>query len=164
MATRPVDATTHSTPARGGGMDRRGFLSNAVMLLGLSVSYLTAFGFGLRYLFPSKNTAKKRIFIGLTSEMLPGSATAFRAPDGHTINVIHGPTGFRALSNVCPHLGCTVKWDPVGTEFVCPCHDGHFDADGVATAGPPADMGANLPTFEVFIEGDLVFLDLPEVA
>ncbi len=42
-----------------------------------------------------------------------------------------------ALSAICPHLGCTVPWDPGRNEFVCPCHGGTFSADGTHLSGPP---------------------------
>lgn len=43
----------------------------------------------------------------------------------------------KALSDICPHLGCTVPWDPGRNEFVCPCHGGTFSADGTNISGPP---------------------------
>ena len=139
---------------------RRIFLTNAVMFAGLAVSYTTALGFGARYLFPTKRTREQRLLVGQRSQMPPGSATPFRTPQGQTINVVHSPTGFLALSDVCPHLGCKVHWDANGSEFVCPCHDGHFDAEGNPVSGPPKDMEAGLSRFEVVEDGDLVYLDL----
>ena len=139
---------------------RRMLLTNGLMMVGLAVSYTTAFGFGARYLIPTDRSRRQRLLVGLRSEMPPGSATAFATPSGQTINVVHSPTGFLALSDVCPHLGCKVHWESTGGEFVCPCHDGHFDADGNPVSGPPADMGAGLSRFDVVEDGDLVFLDL----
>ncbi len=43
----------------------------------------------------------------------------------------------KALSAVCPHLGCTVPWDADRNEFVCPCHGGVFAPDGTHLSGPP---------------------------
>lgn len=41
-----------------------------------------------------------------------------------------------ALSAICPHLGCLVKYREEG--FIqCPCHDGRFDFSGNVIAGPP---------------------------
>lgn len=146
--------------SEGGGLDRRSLLTNGLMLLGLSVSYATALGFGVRYLFPTDRSIVQRLLVGLRSEMPPGSATGFTTPAGQTINVVHSPTGFLALSDVCPHLGCKVHWDANGSEFVCPCHDGHFDAEGNPVSGPPKDMDAGLSQFDVVEDGDLIFLDL----
>lgn len=52
----------------------------------------------------------------------------------HNIFVLRGKDGLRALSAVCPHLGCSVGTQKKG--FHCPCHGSKFDADGVNTAGP----------------------------
>jgi menaquinol-cytochrome c reductase iron-sulfur subunit len=41
------------------------------------------------------------------------------------------------FSNVCTHLGCRVTWKEESKDFICPCHDGHFDQQGNVTAGPP---------------------------
>jgi Rieske Fe-S protein len=42
-----------------------------------------------------------------------------------------------AFSNVCTHLGCRVNWDVNKKEYICPCHDGHFNAGGQVISGPP---------------------------
>jgi menaquinol-cytochrome c reductase iron-sulfur subunit len=42
-----------------------------------------------------------------------------------------------ALSAICPHLGCTVPWNPGRNEFVCPCHGGTFSPNGTRVSGPP---------------------------
>ena len=41
------------------------------------------------------------------------------------------------LSNVCTHLACRVSWKADGQDYVCPCHDGHFDIEGSVISGPP---------------------------
>ena len=56
--------------------DRRKFLINLFMGAGLVGSHFTFAGFGLRFLQPEKRQRKQRIFVGLKSEMPPGSATA----------------------------------------------------------------------------------------
>jgi menaquinol-cytochrome c reductase iron-sulfur subunit len=43
----------------------------------------------------------------------------------------------QVLSAICPHLGCTVPWDPAQNQFVCPCHGGTFSATGARISGPP---------------------------
>jgi len=42
----------------------------------------------------------------------------------------------QALSAVCPHLGCPVSWEGAKNQFLCPCHDSHFRADGERGDGP----------------------------
>lgn len=47
----------------------------------------------------------------------------------------------RALSSVCPHLGCAVGWDAARERFLCPCHDSAFSPDGARLFGPsPRDL------------------------
>jgi Rieske Fe-S protein len=45
--------------------------------------------------------------------------------------------GPRVLSSVCPHLGCTVAWNEARGQFLSPCHNGVFAADGAFISGPP---------------------------
>jgi len=44
---------------------------------------------------------------------------------------------FKAMSNICTHLGCRVRWVADREEFFCPCHNGVFDKDGNVVSGPP---------------------------
>jgi Rieske Fe-S protein len=43
----------------------------------------------------------------------------------------------RAISAVCTHLGCLVRWDARTERFHCPCHGGVYDRSGAVVAGPP---------------------------
>lgn len=42
--------------------------------------------------------------------------------------------GVRALSTICPHLGCGIEHTNGG--YACPCHDSAFGEDGAIRAGP----------------------------
>ena len=44
---------------------------------------------------------------------------------------------FAAMSNVCTHLGCRVRWVVEEEQFFCPCHNAIFDKNGQVVAGPP---------------------------
>lgn len=57
-----------------------------------------------------------------------------------------GPQEVKALSPICPHLGCAVGWDSYKKRFACPCHNSVFDRAGRVVSGPaPRPMDA-LPT------------------
>jgi menaquinol-cytochrome c reductase iron-sulfur subunit len=46
-------------------------------------------------------------------------------------------TPFIAISSRCAHLGCPVRWVSASERFICPCHGGVYDLQGVRVAGPP---------------------------
>ena len=54
-----------------------------------------------------------------------------------------------ALSSVCPHLGCTVPWNKVKKQFVCPCHGATYMPDGARISGPSL---RGMDTLETSIE------------
>ena len=62
---------------------------------------------------------------------------------------------FIAMSNVCTHLGCRVRWIPVQDGFFCPCHNGVFSKDGNVISGPPPRP---LDRFEVKVEDGVLFV------
>lgn len=59
-----------------------------------------------------------------------------------SVYVTHSSEGkVEVLSAICPHLGCTISWQPGRDHFICPCHGSVFDADGKLIAGPaPRNM------------------------
>ena len=62
----------------------------------------------------------------------------------------------RALSVVCPHLGCSIGAAEGGKGFSCPCHDSSFGIDGKRDNGPsPRDMDAlRARVIDGFVEVD----------
>lgn len=44
--------------------------------------------------------------------------------------------GLVALYQVCTHLGCLPKWEPVNNRFACPCHGSQYFLDGRWITGP----------------------------
>jgi menaquinol-cytochrome c reductase iron-sulfur subunit len=60
-----------------------------------------------------------------------------------------------AMSNVCTHLGCRVRWVAEKEGFFCPCHNGAFSKDGTVTGGPPPRP---LDRFESKVENDILFV------
>lgn len=143
---------------------RRGFLSRLAMVTGLGAVAAALGGVALRYLYPLKGIRRKRrVFLAPASDLSPGKGIPFELPDGSTALVTDTGDGVVALSDVCPHLGCKVHYDPAETRFVCPCHNGIFDKNGIAVSGPPADEGKNLRRFEVARVGQNLFLEYEEI-
>lgn len=67
-------------------------------------------------------------------------------PEGRRVRVLRGEEPVellrrgdevRALSLWCTHMGCEVAWRELRERYVCPCHEGEYDASGHAVAGPP---------------------------
>jgi Rieske Fe-S protein len=64
--------------------------------------------------------------------------------------------GFLAVHSRCPHLGCTVTWEPEMDKFLCPCHASTFDFYGNFD-NPPVPRP--LDVFEIEIEEGVVRVD-----
>jgi Rieske Fe-S protein len=63
---------------------------------------------------------------------------------------------FVAMSNICTHLGCRIRWIEDRDEFFCPCHNGVFDKNGGIVSGP---VPRPLDQFETKVEdGQLLVL------
>ncbi len=76
------------------------------------------------------------------------------AVGGVAVGVVRTEGGFRAVSLVCTHLGCIVRWNAATREFDCPCHAARFDVEGRVLAGPPPKP---LPVFHaVAVQGEVV--------
>ena len=107
------------------------------------------------------------IRLGAISKVEPGTPTLFKA-------VIERQTGwiaaqeevsayvltddgqnYVAMSNICTHLGCRVRWIANQEEFFCPCHNGVFDKDGNVVSGPPPRP---LDRYETDIQDGVLFI------
>lgn len=42
-----------------------------------------------------------------------------------------------AISTRCMHLGCPVRFVEAASRFICPCHGGVYDFEGLVDGGPP---------------------------
>ncbi len=112
-------------------LSRRSFMD---LLLKTSLAGSALLGIGAlgRYIsFQGGNSAPSQFDLGLAVNYPPGIRKT--APEVPAL-VIHDDQGFKVLSLVCPHLGCTVNVNADG--FSCPCHGSHFLADGSLRNGP----------------------------
>jgi Rieske Fe-S protein len=145
-------------------LPRRQFLSLATWVIGGLIGLAYAIP-GVAYLISpalQKSTQKNWISLGSTSKVELGTPTLFRATverrAGWIVNqeeisvyvLTDDGRDYIAMSNVCTHLGCRVRWISDEERFFCPCHNGQFDRQGNVISGPPPRP---LDRFDVQVEG-----------
>jgi cytochrome b6-f complex iron-sulfur subunit len=59
-----------------------------------------------------------------------------KAPRDTLIAVRTSPTLIQAVSDVCTHAGCGVRYDHVNKILFCPCHGSRFALSGEVLQGP----------------------------
>lgn len=165
---RPEEPT-HASPS---GPPRRKFLktlSGSAMAGGLLGGY-GMFGYILgEFVYPAGPQERGWLFVCTAESLAPGDSLDFISPAGARIVVARQGPGtsaddYLALSSVCPHLGCRVHWESQNDRFFCPCHNGEFDRDGNAVAGPPRASKQALMRFPLKLEHGLLFLEAPLTA
>jgi cytochrome b6-f complex iron-sulfur subunit len=133
---------------------RRHFL---LMLLGAVGTALAAMAGWpvLRYLAP-QSSAGGNSKVEIQRDKLAIGGAYFFDYQGHPAVLLQPKPGhYVALTAVCTHLGCIVKWQNDTQEFLCPCHGGRFAADGAVLGGPPPSP---LQTYPVTLNGDRVII------
>ena len=94
--------------------------------------------------------------IAAISDLNVGSALQIKLASGDPGILIRTATdAVCAFSAVCTHQGCTVDYDQVSKELICPCHGARFDPlqNGKAIAGPTRAALTEVP---VKISGEYV--------
>jgi cytochrome b6-f complex iron-sulfur subunit len=126
---------------------RRDFLSR----FGWLMTVATAGGFtgaSLRYLWPNVLYEPPEAFrIGGPADYPDG--VDFVA-DKRIFVVRHGNL-IRAVSSICTHIGCTVRWVAERNRWECPCHGSIFNSEGIRIAGPARNP---LPWYNVSLTPD----------
>ena len=133
---------------------------------GLLAGYGTFGVMAGHFLYPTEGDSLAWQFVSTVNDFAKGDSQEFIAPSGtHVVIARQGEAAeaasFIALSSVCPHLGCQVHWEPHHDRFFCPCHNGAFDPQGIATEGPPAKAKQELLQFRVKVEDEMVFVEVP---
>jgi Rieske Fe-S protein len=67
-----------------------------------------------------------------------------------------------AFSAACTHMGCIVQWQEQERRFICPCHNGTFDANGspVSIQNRPRYL-TSLPRLETKIDNGNIYVKVP---
>jgi quinol---cytochrome c reductase iron-sulfur subunit, bacillus type len=146
-------------------MGRRDFLSLATWAIGGLIAAAYAIP-GVAYLIGpalQKAAAQNWISLGLKTKVPIGTPTLFQATiqkqTGWIVNqdeisvyvLTEDGRDYIAMSNVCTHLGCRVRWVDDQGEFFCPCHNGIYDRQGNVISGPPP---RSLDRYQVQVQGD----------
>ena len=146
--------------------DRRRFLNLAIQGSALIIVAVTAIpGIALllapvfsgskgkkrKLVFPKPDNAKSTTFVPVRFEKQEETAPGlyFRMDGGKPM----------VLWARCPHAGCAVEWHGTDNQFVCPCHQGRFDASGKNISGPPPRP---LERLTATIAGNDIFIEEPE--
>ncbi len=152
---KPIKPTINSIPEKKG---RRDFLKNSWKILGLVAAVELAF-FTSNLLRPSKSKKKGAELssvkvIGNVEDYTINTVSTDRA---NKLFIVREPDGgFLALSLTCSHLGCSVAWDELKNQFICPCHASSFDKFGGVINSPAPRP---LDYYPVLIEEGKVKID-----
>ena len=108
----------------------------------------------------------------MVDQVPSGSAVRFETAAFNGF-IVNDDGELRALSSVCPHMGCTLLFRPEWRDLRCPCHGASFDLEGRLANGRrrwrergeyPGDARAypvELPPLvqpRIKVEGDRIFV------
>jgi len=148
---------------------RQEFLSGAIWAIGGVISVAIGIPAVAYIVGPAlKKTAQQNwVRLGSIAKVELGTPTLFRANierqsgwivDEERLSVYALTDDGReyvAMSNICTHLGCRVRWIADREQFYCPCHDGVFDKEGNVISGPPPRP---LDRYEARVENDQLLI------
>jgi len=111
-----------------------------------------------RYLFPSKKAgAVTSVSVTIPlGDVAIGESRFFKFKGKPAILIRLNQQKVVALSAVCTHLGCIVKYSESDKMLKCPCHGAKFDITGKVLAGPAPKP---LKMFASRIEGDKAIVE-----
>lgn len=150
-------------------ISRRNFMAIATWAIGGFIAIALAIP-GVAYII---GPALKRqqegnwIRLGSTSKVELGTPTLFKVnvqrQTGWILNeeeisvyvLTENGRDFIAMSNICTHLGCRVRWITDQEQFFCPCHNAVFDKVGLVVSGPPPRP---LDHYPVKVEDDQIYV------
>ena len=150
-------------------LSRRDFLSIATWAIGGLISAGMTIPAIAYIIGPALKRSENQewVQLGATSKVELGTPTLFKAnierQTGWIIDkrelsfyvLTENGRDYTAMSNICSHLGCRVRWIADNNQFFCPCHNGVFDKDGNVIDGPPPRP---LDRYELKVEGDQLYV------
>lgn len=150
-------------------VSRRRFLGTATWVIGGLINAALAIPAIAFILGPALKPGKTQdwIRLGSTAKVELGTPTLFKVKvqrqTGWIVSeeqlsvylLTEEGRDFVAMSNICTHLDCRVRWVSDREKFFCPCHNGIFDKDGSVISGPPPRP---LDRYKVKIEDGQLFI------
>lgn len=109
-----------------------------------------------RFLWPARaaNGGGSQTLSIPLNELGVGDAKMVRF-QGTAVAVVRKENAVYALSAVCTHLGCIVKWERDNNRLFCPCHAAIFDLNGNVLGGPAPRP---LPSYQAKVVGDRIIV------
>jgi menaquinol-cytochrome c reductase iron-sulfur subunit len=149
--------------------NRRDFLAASTWAIGIFIGLGIAVPAAYYIIGPAlqEDDEQEWILLGSTSKVEPGTPTLFKAKierqTGWIVNeeeiavyvLTEDGRNFIAMSNICTHLGCRVRWIGDQEQFFCPCHNGVFGKRGEVISGP---VPRPLDQFQVKVEDDQIYM------
>ena len=150
-------------------INRRDFMGKATAAIGVVIGAALAIPAVAYVMGPAlqDTTEEEWIRLGSTSKVALGSPTLFKVnverQTGWIVDqrelsfyvLTEDGRNYVAMSNICTHLGCRVRWIDDQEQFFCPCHNAAFDKAGEVLNGPPPRP---LDQYAVKVEDDQLFV------
>lgn len=150
-------------------LSRRNFFHLASLAIGSLMAAIIAIPAVSYILSPAlkKEESLESIPLGPASKVEIGTPTLFKAKiqqkagwiedEQEVFFYVFTENGrdYFALSNICTHLGCRVRWVDADQNFACPCHNAFFGKDGAVISGPPPRA---LDRYKTIVENGQIFI------
>jgi menaquinol-cytochrome c reductase iron-sulfur subunit len=150
-------------------LGRRNFLAIAIGAIGAVIGVVIAIPAVAYVVGPAlkRKTSENWVRLGPTSKVELGTPTLFKTSierqtgwilteEELSIYILtEDGRDYIALSNVCTHLGCRVRWITDQGQYFCPCHNAAFDKIGLVVSGPPPRP---LDRYETKVEDDQLYI------
>lgn len=150
-------------------LGRRNFLTIAIGAIGAVMGVVIAIPAVAYVVGPAlkRKTSEIWVRLGPTSKVELGTPTLFKTTIERQTGWIlteeelsiylltENGRDYIALSNICTHLGCRVRWITDQGQYFCPCHNAAFDKIGLVVSGPPPRP---LDRFETKVEDDQLYI------
>jgi len=94
---------------------------------------------------------ERTLHAGSFSSLPVGDARFVHHGNEPVIVIRASETQVVALSAICTHMRCVLRWERETGTIRCPCHDGLFDRKGNPISGPPKRA---LPQYGVEVRAD----------